>query len=106
MTANLYDTTRWAAFCEGDHAAFLALYKEHYNLLYIWAHRWVQQDTEWILEKYPAGNEVVPLLDELKHLRSDAGLSNAAIIQAATVNSARVTGLHDRGLVCGQTCLF
>lgn len=65
--------------------------------------RWAQEKgvlfvagTDWI---YPTGNEAVPLLDELKHLGSDAGLSNAAIIQAATLNSARVTGLHDRGLV-------
>lgn len=65
--------------------------------------RWAHQQgvsfvtgTDWI---YPPGNEAVPLLDELKHLGKDAGLSNAGIIQAATVNSARVTGLRDRGLV-------
>lgn len=51
MTANLYDTTRWAAFCEGDQAAYLALYEEHHNLLFIWAHRWAQQDTEWIRDQ-------------------------------------------------------
>lgn len=52
--------------------------------------------TDWI---YPAANEPVPLLDELKHLSIDAKLSNIDIIQAVTVNAARVTGLHDRGLI-------
>lgn len=51
MSDNQNDTVRWAAFCEGDQAAFLHLYEEQYNLLYVWAHRWVQQDTAWIKDQ-------------------------------------------------------
>ncbi|MBO9632060.1 MAG: amidohydrolase family protein [Chitinophagaceae bacterium] len=65
--------------------------------------RWAHQlgiafvaGTDWI---YPLKNQAVPLLDELRHLGKDAGLGNAEIIQAATMNAARVTGLQDRGLV-------
>lgn len=65
--------------------------------------RWAHQagvlfvaGTDWI---YPSKNEAVPLLDEMKHLVTDAGLSNAEAIQAATMNAAAVTGLKDRGLV-------
>lgn len=51
MIPNHFDTTHWAAFCEGDQAAFLSLYEGHYDLLYVWAHRWVQEDTEWIRDQ-------------------------------------------------------
>ncbi|MGN6419842.1 MAG: amidohydrolase family protein [Pseudobacter sp.] len=64
-----------------------------------WAHRTgvlFVAGTDWI---YPSTNAAVPLLDEMKHLVSDAGLSNAEAIQAATMNAAAVTGLKDRGLV-------
>lgn len=64
-----------------------------------WAHQLGVQfvsGTDWI---YPTNNESVPLSDELHHLIGDAGLSNAEALQAATINAARVTGLHDRGLV-------
>lgn len=64
-----------------------------------WAHEQGIQmvaGTDWI---YPASNEAVPLMDELQHLVSDAGLTNAAAIQAATVNGAKVSGFNDRGLV-------
>jgi imidazolonepropionase-like amidohydrolase len=52
--------------------------------------------TDWI---YPEKNEAVPLQSEMELLVSKCGLSPAEVIQCATVNSATVTGLHDRGLV-------
>lgn len=64
-----------------------------------WAHAAGVQfvaGTDWI---YPSENAAVPLLDEMKHLVADAGLSNAQAIQAATMNAAAVTGLKDRGLI-------
>lgn len=51
MYDNQNNISRWTAFCEGDQAAFLHLYEEHYNLLYVWAHRWVQQDPAWIQDQ-------------------------------------------------------
>ncbi|MBO9632055.1 MAG: sigma-70 family RNA polymerase sigma factor [Chitinophagaceae bacterium] len=51
MNLGQFDTKQWAAFCEGDQSAFLTLYEGHYNLLYIWAHRWIEQDTEWIRDQ-------------------------------------------------------
>ncbi|NML22245.1 amidohydrolase family protein [Pseudoflavitalea sp. G-6-1-2] len=64
-----------------------------------WANRLGVQmvaGTDWV---YPTTNEAVPLMNELQHLVLDAGLSNAAAIQAATLNGARVSGFNDRGLV-------
>jgi imidazolonepropionase-like amidohydrolase len=52
--------------------------------------------TDWI---YPAKNEPVPLQHELELLVTKAGLTLPEVIQCATVNSALVTGLHDRGLL-------
>ncbi|ATL45678.1 hydrolase [Chitinophaga caeni] len=52
--------------------------------------------TDWI---YPEGPGKVPLEDELKELIHKCGFSNLEAIQATTWNSARVTGLEDRGLI-------
>ncbi|MNL29703.1 Imidazolonepropionase [compost metagenome] len=52
--------------------------------------------TDWI---FPAKNESVPLLDEMKLLATKCGLSNLQVIEAASLNGALVTGLKDRGVV-------
>lgn len=52
--------------------------------------------TDWI---FPAKNESVPLLNEMKLLAGKCGLSNLQVIEAATLNGALVTGLNDRGVV-------
>ncbi|HEY9256675.1 amidohydrolase family protein [Chitinophaga sp.] len=52
--------------------------------------------TDWI---YPEKNEAVPLQSEMELLISKCGFSAAEAIESATINSATVTGLHDRGLV-------
>lgn len=52
--------------------------------------------TDWI---YPTTNEAVPLMNEMELLVAQCGLSRAEAIQCATLNSATVTGLHDRGQV-------
>ncbi|MGO4290673.1 amidohydrolase family protein [Chitinophaga sp. RAB17] len=57
--------------------------------------------TDWI---YPEKNEAVPLQDEMELLVSKCGFSPAEAIQSATMNSATVTGLHDRGLVRAGKC--
>lgn len=52
--------------------------------------------TDWI---YPEKNEAVPLLEEMKILVNKCGMSNLEAIQAATLNTAEVTGLKDRGIL-------
>ncbi|RAJ08330.1 imidazolonepropionase-like amidohydrolase [Chitinophaga skermanii] len=52
--------------------------------------------TDWV---YPEGPGEVPLEDEMKTLANKCNLSNSYIIQAATLNAARVIGLKDRGQV-------
>ncbi|SHM80033.1 Imidazolonepropionase [Chitinophaga jiangningensis] len=52
--------------------------------------------TDWI---YPEQGGTMPLQEELQLLQNKCGMPAAAVIQAATWNAARVTGLMDRGLV-------
>ncbi|MBC9932886.1 amidohydrolase family protein [Chitinophaga qingshengii] len=52
--------------------------------------------TDWI---YPAKNEQVPLMEEMKLLVSRGGMSPAEALQCATLNGALVTGLKDRGVI-------
>jgi imidazolonepropionase-like amidohydrolase len=52
--------------------------------------------TDWI---YPEKNEPVPLMEEMLLLVSKCGLTIPEVIQCATLNSATVTGLHDRGQI-------
>ncbi|SEW39272.1 amidohydrolase family protein [Chitinophaga arvensicola] len=52
--------------------------------------------TDWI---YPEKNEPVPLMNEMLLLVSKCGLTIPEAIQCATLNSATVTGLHDRGQI-------
>ncbi|MBV7529623.1 amidohydrolase family protein [Chitinophaga sp. sic0106] len=52
--------------------------------------------TDWI---YPEQGGTMPLQEELELLQKKCGMPAAAVIQAATWNAARVTGLTDRGLV-------
>lgn len=51
MPGPLLHTAQWVSFCEGDQTAFLQLYEEHYNLLFVWGGRWVKQDAEWIKDQ-------------------------------------------------------
>ncbi|MBO9732848.1 MAG: amidohydrolase family protein [Chitinophaga sp.] len=52
--------------------------------------------TDWI---YPEKNEEVPLEQEMALLVNKCGLTTAEVIQCATLNSAGVVGLQDRGVV-------
>ena len=51
MPGPLNHSTSWISFCEGDKSAFLQLYEEHYNLLFVWGGRWVARDAEWIKDQ-------------------------------------------------------
>lgn len=52
--------------------------------------------TDWF---YPTKNENLPLMYEMKLLAEKCGMSNLEVLQAATMNGAKVTGLSDRGVV-------
>lgn len=53
--------------------------------------------TDWFYPTTP--KEAFPLLEEVKLLNEEVGMSKREIIQAATKNSALVTGLTDRGVI-------